>query len=169
MESTLLGNMVHLLNVLAEGSLLNKNVTEYKGESISLKGSVLHNISEDLYVTIRDAPENTTVINLDDKTPVNMTAQIKIPAETLVEKQLTESTFFSYAFKDNRFFVKSDNTNFHRNRRQQNIQSIIMSLKFINKSVIDLEHPIQLNFETLDYTDTSSSECSFWKQGVATF
>lgn len=170
MESTLIGNLVNLLNRLAVGNLKNANMTEYNGKSIALRGSIVHNSGDDLYLTVHNNSENISIIQSEEYLCIETPAQITIPAETLLEKNLTNRRFFSYAFKDDRFFGKSSNDDFvQKQNRQQRVESIIMSMKFIDKSIKDLEHPIQLKFEVSDLTDRESSECSYWKKGIVYF
>lgn len=167
MESTLLGNLANCLNGLAMGNLKSANVTQYNGKSIALKGSSVQNFGDDLYLTVNNNPENISIIKSKKDLRIETLAEIKIPAETLIKKDLAKKMFFSYAFKDDRFFVKSNNDDvMHKQNRHQKVESIIMSLKFINRSVKDLEHPIQLKFEVSDSTDKDGSECSYWNEGM---
>lgn len=167
MESKSLNKMVHLLNNLASGNLVSNNVTEYYGKSIALKGSAVHSTSNNLYLTVRDTPENIAIIKSEENLRIKTLAQIQIPTETLAEKDLGERRFFSYAFKDDRFFEKTkQNFDLDNHKKHQKVQSIIMSLKFINKSIKELEHPIQLKFKVFDLANTNDSECSFWKKGM---
>lgn len=161
------GRMVNLLNTIAEGNLANGNETFYQGENIALKGRDVPDESDDLYIIAEQNLGGNLSIAIAERTEHKETrknpAQIKIPRTALYGNNLMQKKLFSYAFKDNLFFVQNKE---ERNSTKQEVRSFILSATFVNESVKNLKEPIEMIFQVINQSlNNEESQCSFWNVG----
>ena len=139
----------------------NDNFTFY-GKSLGFIGNSIKTVDTDFVITM-ETSQDRVKLKTKDQTSMskmfNKSVFVKLPQNLLKEKGLFDKKFISFAFKNDKNFRK----------RQDNIYvgSSIFSLSFINTSINNLDHPLEMSFEINNNTSTSAKRgsCSFWVPG----